>query len=522
MSGRTAGLTLAIALLILSDASLAVAADPPKLSAEFLEARRAGLKLAQVIIERLEVDDQKKFPGIQAWLKDVRKATGGMNPEKPAEEWPAIDVNALMANNPNFWQAYYEIAPGDPGLMVIHAGLLMTGGEMTRASHILVIGLQRPGIPAPFRKAMLGLLAETMKAGKASNSLVEDGIKLHDKGEYAAALRKYDEALAACPQNGFAYYEIGYTIYVQSLVAAGEKPPAPGTVIVNGKQELPAKTKAAYAKARHHEPLQYTAYQGDDKAVIDGIRALVARGLPVWQKLAKEPEKRVDDKTLQEFAEACQEAGIHELGLATRQVMVARRGRYAPSDHPYFTASLGKLAPGEQTDALLKRLATGVLNLRQLVVPEKEKRDFELNQLRLYVPNPDLPKRIGEDVEPLASYIKSLDEPIQRWLEKEKPQAKGLLIAVGIKAGKKSRVWCQAVEGDIPAAALERLEKELGKVATIDLKKEPVAFGLEVILGGQKVEKFPEFPALWLDALKQSKVKVIVPPDELFKLIWAE
>jgi len=256
--------------------------------------------------------------------------------------------------------------------------------------------------------------------------------------------------------------------------------------------------------------------------VIDGIRALVARGLPVWQKLAKEPEKRVDDKALQDFAEACQEAGIYELGLATRQVMVARRGRYAPSDHPYFTTSLGKLAPGEQTDALLKRLATGVLNLRQLVVPEKDKKDFELNQLRLYVPNPDLPKRLGEDVEPLVNYIKSLDDPLQRWLEKEQPQAKGLLIAVGIKAGKKSRVWCQAVEGDIPAAALQRLEEELGKVATIDLKKEPVAFGLEVILGGQKVEKFPEFPTVWLDALKQSKVKVIVPPDELFKLIWAD
>jgi len=215
MSGRTAGLLLAIAPLILSDAPLAVAADPPKLSAEVSEARRAGLKLAQVVIEQLEMGDQKKFPGIQAWLKDVRKATGGLNPEKVAEEWPAVDVNALMANNPNFWQAYYEIAPGDPGLMVIHAGLLMTGGEMTRASQILVIALQRPEIPAAFRKAMLGLLADTVKAGKASNALVNEGIKLHDKGEYAAALRKYDEALVAWPQNGFAHYEVGYTIYVQ-------------------------------------------------------------------------------------------------------------------------------------------------------------------------------------------------------------------------------------------------------------------------------------------------------------------
>jgi tetratricopeptide (TPR) repeat protein len=522
MSERTTGLLLAVAVLILSGAMHAAADDPPKPSPEVSDARRAGLKLARVILERLEADDQSKFPGIQAWLKDLRKATRAMNPEKPVEGWPALDADALMAHNPNFWQAYYEIAPGDPGLMVIQAGLLTSAGEMTRASHILVVALQRPGIPTPFRKAMLGLLAETMKAGKTSNALVNEGIKLHDKGEYAAALRKYDEALAAWPQNGFAHYEVGYTIYAQSLVAAGEKPPAPGTVIVNGKGKLSAKTGAAYAKARHHDPLQYMAYQGGEKAVIDGFRALAAKGLPVWQKLAKEPEKRVDDRALQDFAEACQAAGIHELGLAARQVMVARRGSYAPSDHPYLTASLRKLAPGEQTDALLKRLATGVLSLRQLVAPEEEKRAFKHNRLRLYVPTPELPKRIGEDVEPLANYIKALDEPIQQWLEKEKPKANGLLIAVGIKAGKKSRAWCQAVEGDVPAAALQRLEKELGKVATIDLKKGPVAFGLEVVIGGRKVEKFPAFPAVWLEALKKSKVEVIVPPDELFKLIWPD
>ena len=216
------------------------------------------------------------------------------------------------------------------------------------------------------------------------------------------------------------------------------------------------------------------------------------------------------------------QAGIDELGLATRQVLVARRGRYAPSDHPYFTTSLRKLAPGEQTDELLKRLATGVLNLRQLVVPEKERRDFEHNQLRLYVPIPDLPKRTGDDVEPLANYVRALDDPLQRWLEKEKPQAKGLLIAIGIKVGKKSRAWCQSVEGEIPADALQRLEKDLGEVPTIDVKKEPVAFGMEVLIRGQKVEKFPEYPEVWLDGLKKSKGKVIVPPDELFKVIWPD
>jgi tetratricopeptide (TPR) repeat protein len=521
MSQRSAGLR-AVALLILCGAMGVAAAEPPKSSAEVSEARRVGLKVARVVIEQLEADDLSKSPGIQAWLNDLEKAAGAMDPETPVEMWPAVDVDALMARNPNFWQAYYEIAPADPGLMAMHAGLLMSAGEMSRASHILVVALQRPGIPAPFRKTMLGLLSDTNKAGKTSSALVNEGIKLHDKEEYAAALRKYDEALAAWPQNDLAHYEIGYTIFTQSLAATGKKPPAPGAVIINKQIEQPAKTRAAYAKARHHNPLQYMAYQGDEQAVIDSLRVLLAKGLPVWQKLAKDPETKIDDKSLQIFAEACQAAGIHELGLAARQVMVARRGRYAPADHPYLTTSLRKLAPGEQTDALLKRLASGVLNVRQLVAPEKEKRDFEIKQLRLYVPIPDLPKRVGDDAEPLGNYVKSLNEPIQQWVAKEEPQASGLLIAIGIKAGKQSRVWCQAVEGDIPAAALARLEKELGKVATIDLKKEPMAFGLEIVIGGRKVEEFPPFPSVWLDAAKKSKVEVIVPPDELFKVIWPD
>jgi tetratricopeptide (TPR) repeat protein len=514
-------LRLTALTLMLVGAAPAGADDPPKPPAELVEARRAGLELARVVVGRLEADDQSKFPGIQAWLNDLAKATKDWKSETPVGKWSPVDIDSLLSRNPNFWKAYYEIAPGDPGLMAVHAGLLMSAGEASRASQILAVALQRPGIPAEFRKGMLGLLAHTTKAGKTSNEFVNEGVKRHDKGDYAGALRKYEEALVAWPQNGLAHYEIGYTNYVQALVAVGEKPPAQGAVIINGKRELPAKTVAAYAKARQHDPMQFMAYQGGDKAVIDGFIALTKKGLPVWQKLAKEPESRVDSQALQDFAEACQEAGIHDLGLAARQILVARRGRYAPTDHPYFTSSLKKLAPGEQTDALLKRLATGTLNVRQLVVPEKERRDFEHNQLRLYVPIPDLSKRLGEDVEPLANYVKSLDEPLQRWLEKEKPEAKGLLIAIGIKAGKKSRAWCESVEGDIPADALRRLEKELGKVPPVELKN-PFAFAMEVAIRGQTVKKFPEYPAVWLEALEKSKGKVIIPPDELFKVIWPD
>ena len=170
------------------------------------------------------------------------------------------------------------------------------------------------------------------------------------------------------------------------------------------------------------------------------------------------------------------------------------------------------------------RLAVCVLLLASSAAMADDKpKAAELKQLRLYVPIPELEDRFGKDVEPLADYIKKLEKRAAELLSKEKePKAKGLLIAVGLKSKTKTRVWCQAVDGDVPAELLRRLEKELAKVEAIDLQKAPAGFAMEVSLFGQKPAKFPEFPDVWLEAAKKSKTKLLIPPDELFKNIWPD
>src|SRR4051794_3756694 len=117
----------------------------------------------------------------------------------------------------------------------------------------------------------------------------------------------------------------------------------------------------------------------------------------------------------------------------------------------------------------------------------QDSKPAELNQLRLYVPIPQLEDRFGKDVGPLANYIKALEKRAGEILAKEeKPEAKGLLIAVGIKSKKNTRVWCQAVEGDATEALLRKLEKELAKIEAVDLKKGPAGFAMEIKLFGQK------------------------------------
>jgi len=167
-------------------------------------------------------------------------------------------------------------------------------------------------------------------------------------------------------------------------------------------------------------------------------------------------------------------------------------------------------------------LALITLSLTSSVAAEEPK-PTALNQLRLYVPIPDLENRFGKDIEPLAGYIKSLEKRAGEILSKEKqPKAKGLLIAVGIKSKKDTRIWCEAVEGEAPVELLQLLEKELAKIEAVDLKKGPAGFAMEVNLFGQKPDKYPEFPQSWVDAAKKSKTKLLIPPDDLFKSIWPD
>ena len=95
--------------------------------------------------------------------------------------------------------------------------------------------------------------------------------------------------------------------------------------------------------------------------------------------------------------------------------------------------------------------------------------------------------------------------PWPSWTEKKPADAilapaepisakKGLLVAVGITAGRRSRVWCQAVEGDIPTALPRTLERELADVEAVELKQAPAGFGLKFALNGKTPSEFPEAP----------------------------
>jgi len=147
---------------------------------------------------------------------------------------------------------------------------------------------------------------------------------------------------------------------------------------------------------------------------------------------------------------------------------------------------------------------------------------MDLQQVRLLVPIPQIERRLGtDDVTPLADYTKAVQKSATEfWAAKNKPKANGILITIGIKPGKKGRVWCEAVEGEIAAEDLRSLEDRLSKIVPVSTK-ENFAYSLECRLGDKEVKDFPIVPKSWLEASKKAKMEAVIP-DEMFKLIWKD
>ena len=367
------GLRNLLGLLLLSPSLLSAQELTKTKFPELNEARKSGLFYAAMIVERLDTGDANRFPGIKSWLEDYHKVINSLPLNKSNEDWGPLDLDALVSKNPHFWRMTYEIFPGDPGLMLLHASLLMAGGELTRAGQIASLAIQRPGIPKPFLAGFNSILSHLQKVNEKANAVVFAGIKLYDEGDYGGALKKYQDAIDTWPQNSFAWYEAGLTMMQQERIATGKKPLANDQVALHSDEKLSKEVQHAFQQARIHDPLQQKAYQSDDKEVLAAFSVLNKKAFPAWEKMNQNRNKPSSEESLTELAAAFQEAQLHELALASRQMLIVRRNRFLAEDQPFIAASLRKLIPEDESDTIIKRLSGAKLEFRQIVKPDAEK-----------------------------------------------------------------------------------------------------------------------------------------------------
>jgi hypothetical protein len=212
------------------------------------------------------------------------------------------------------------------------------------------------------------LLEQSQRALHWGAQQAAQAAKLHDDGSPAAAIVRLRALTDAWPRSGLAHYELGLALNAQQYVAAGRVPPARSRLSIHSEIEPSAEARAAYARARTHDPLLIRAYQGDETPGGDVLMILGKEVRPLWDMIARDTQAQTRDEALRRLASALREAGLAELALSAGQVLIGREGGYDEDDRKAVAANLRALAPAA-VDPVLKRLAQPRPEFARIVVP---------------------------------------------------------------------------------------------------------------------------------------------------------
>jgi hypothetical protein len=263
------------------------------------------------------------------------------------------------------------------------------------------------------------------------------------------------------------------------------------------------------------------------RAAIDQLRNTIGSGT----------SDKMPDQVLVAFAEACQGAAAHEYALVARQVIVARRGRFDASDHPFFSTSLRALAPGDETETVLERLAGAQLHMALLTPrptkpPTEDPSGFAVQAIVLYQDQNLLASRMGRDVKLLGNYINAIRAAAQQYF-KTLPQDDGraLMLTIYLKPDRQARFWFTFRGDPLSDETINALREKFGDVPAAVVHDGPVAVGLLVNLwgGGEnplRANAPPAdllFPQDWQDAAAAAEKKLQIPlDDQTLALFWPD
>jgi hypothetical protein len=170
---------------------------------------------------------------------------------------------------------------------------------------------------------------------------VQVGVKFHDQEEYDKAEEVFRDVLSVIPSHSLALYELGNTLRKKDRSKAGA-----------------AAAQARFDMAKQVDPFRVEAYQGSFSfEEMKRVSVLRSQTKPAWDAFMQTSPKQDTVEQLERLSSPLQDAGLHELGLLVRQLVVAHRETsYNEDDLQFIKASLQALMPEKDVEAILKRL----------------------------------------------------------------------------------------------------------------------------------------------------------------------
>ncbi len=325
------------------------------LESQLASARKVGLDTALVLIEKLGKADAEAFPGIHRLIADLQKPGAIPDPAIEVEDWAEFDSDSLTLNNPNFWVAYYEVAPGQGVMEALYGSLLRAEGECTRSLQVSVI--------ARMGRRTNGSLTSFHVANAMGNQIVYSAasfrigqvIELFEKQEYENAAAGFREILDVWPQCGLASFELGLTLHHQKEHKAGRR--VQTQVLPPNDPRLPTQeTYDLYRTARQHDPMIRNAYQGGSE-VAGNMIAMAKVVLPAYRSISDFSNRKIDGNLLALFGGGCEEIGLHDYALFTRQVFISLNNKFEPADLVFIQNNLESLIDKDTVGKIVASLS---------------------------------------------------------------------------------------------------------------------------------------------------------------------
>jgi lipoprotein NlpI len=272
-----------------------------------------GWKEVQDLLPGLEEQPDAEFPGVAALADQLRVIAATTEANRGT---PPLDIGQLLDHNPNFWRAYYEIAPGDPLTAMLHVGLLLAAGDVVRADRVATLAINFGRMDLEYRKELVRLDAHAQIVLQASRGNAAELERLRRMRAYAMVADRAQAALAVWPKDPQAWADL----------AMAQEAPA-------GKAGNPS-VRRSLAELRRVDPLFEVpaAAGGPEPAALTETRRL-------WT-LINDDKAIGDDQVLERFSESAQAAGLAELALVAHSLLTGWHAGSRPLDENFIHANL--------------------------------------------------------------------------------------------------------------------------------------------------------------------------------------
>ena len=315
--------------------------------------RRYAWVISESITNALQQAPADQFPGIHAWIADFQKARKNIDPETDPSQWEAIDLEALVTRNPNYWSAVYEVAPANPLMMWLHSTLYAINGQVPRTDYLQTLALHSP-VDSKWMKEMQRLKVSTGRLNRLGDRAFPAGLEFFRQEKYDEAAQVFSDVLSVIPSHSLSLYELGFTHRQIDPSQAGQ-----------------AKVQTYFDRAKQVDPFRIEAYQGSfSPQEFKTFGNLRSKTIPAWQQFQQREPEQDTLPQLEALSADLQAGGVDELALVARQLAVAHRnGSYNDEDRAFLETSLKMLLPQADVEKILKQLQqqTGVLNLHNIL-----------------------------------------------------------------------------------------------------------------------------------------------------------